>query len=393
MANLSAPCPVGPCKSFPSHLSVTSWALESPRYGQCLLPTRRTWLLCESLSSTATASSPSEVPKSPQFLHRVRSRQAQLQQSLGRALVEKVDTDPPRLLATHFRASPRLSMPLASDDSGSEPDLSLLGMARGGDDPEARFNAIAYGEAGGEDDDEILSQAHYGIEDTSIEEQVEEQDTAPLLDPATIGLKEISNLGKFTVSSHKPSCGVDELQKDDLKLCWQSDGPQPHKLTVYFAKRVGIRDIRFFVNYGEDESYTPSKIVFKSGTSENNLIEFATMILECPVGWQQVPIKGAGGEPDGNTLVSYVLQMQILENHQNGKDTHLRGFKIYAFDVEAAHGAGRESSVAGDDLGLAGQEGSGDRLGDIVRSLAAARLDSGGSGFTMPDFMREPEIR
>lgn len=173
----------------------------------------------------------------------------------------------------------------------------------------------------------------------------------------------------------------------------RSDGPQPHKLTVYFAKRVGIRDIRFFVNYGEDESYTPSKIVFKSGTSENNLIEFATMILECPVGWQQVPIKGAGGEPDGNTLVSYVLEMQILENHQNGKDTHLRGFKIYAFDVEAAHGAGRESSVVGDDLGLAGQEGSGDRLGDIVRSLAAARLDSGGSGFTMPDFMREPEIR
>lgn len=124
------------------------------------------------------------------------------------------------------------------------------------------------------------------------------------------------------------------------------------------------------------------------------------MNLDSPVGWQQVPIAGAGGEPDGNTLVSYVLQMQILENHQNGKDTHLRGFKIYAFDADTAHGAGRESSVVGDDAGLtgregnvAGQESSGDRLGDIVRTLAAARIESGEAGFAMPDFMREPEIR
>lgn len=182
----------------------------------------------------------------------------------------------------------------------------------------------------------------------------------------------------------------------------RSDGPQPHRLTVYFVKRVGIRDIRFFVDYNEDESYTPTKIIFKSGTSENNLIEFATMNLDSPVGWQQVPIAGAGGEPDGNTLVSYVLQMQILENHQNGKDTHLRGIKIYAFDADAAQGAGREGgSVADDAMDLTGVSGvlgtghgdSGDRLGDIARTLAVARLESGETGFTIPDFMREPELR
>lgn len=192
----------------------------------------------------------------------------------------------------------------------------------------------------------------------------------------------------------------------------RSDGPQPHNLTVYFVKRVGIRDIRFFVDYNEDESYTPTKIVFKSGTSENNLIEFATMNMDSPVGWQQVPIAGAGGEPDGNTLVSYVLQMQILENHQNGKDTHLRGIKIYAFDADTAHGASAAGGVdaragapldgsgIGDDyddlVAAASGEmgfGSGDKLGDIARALAAARLESGEGGFSIPDFMREPEIR
>ncbi|EFY90349.1 hypothetical protein J3459_006514 [Metarhizium acridum] len=304
---------------------------------------------------------------------------------------------PFRLHWTAQSASPRLSMPYDSDESSSEPDLSVLALARGRqpmtDQIRPMNNNMAY-------DDEILSQEQYEAEDTSLEEQADEEsseeepeEAVSLVDPVALGLKEISNLGRFTVSSHKPGNGVEELRSDDLKLYWQSDGPQPHKLTVYFVKRVGIRDIRFFVDYSEDESYTPTKIVFKSGTSENNLIEFATMAMESPVGWQQVPIAGAGGDPDGNTLVSYVLQMQILENHQNGKDTHLRGIKIYAFDADAAQGAGREAAVAAEEEGATSAFATADKLGDIVRDLAAARLEGGEAGFSIPDFMREPEIR
>lgn len=166
---------------------------------------------------------------------------------------------------------------------------------------------------------------------------------------------------------------------------------------------MGIRDIRFFVDYSEDESYTPTKIVFKSGTSENNLIEFASMTMDSPVGWQQVPIAGAGGDPDGNTLVSYVLQMQILENHQNGKDTHLRGIKIYAFDNESGQGVGREKNPVDDVVGLMGDavtdgrrrraEDSRGVLGDLAGPLAGTMLDPSEGGFTIPDFMREPELR
>lgn len=156
--------------------------------------------------------------------------------------------------------------------------------------------------------------------------------------------------------------------------------------------------IRFFVDYQEDESYTPTKIVFKSGTSENNLIEFATMNLDNPFGWQDVPISGAGGEPDGNTLVSYVLQMQILENHQNGKDTHLRGIKIYAFDPDSGQG-GRTGGIAQEVADLVTNSGhpegddTRDRLSEMARTLASARIDSGDAALSVPDFMREPELR
>jgi anaphase-promoting complex subunit 10 len=190
-------------------------------------------------------------------------------------------------------------------------------------------------------------------------------------------------------------------------------------LTVYFVKRVGIRDLRFYVNYAKDESYTPTKIAFKSGTSENNLIEFAQMTLDSPVGWQQVSLQGAGGGPDGNTLVSYVLQMQILENHQNGKDTHLRGIKIYAFDAESGRGGGGSgigenssssnnnpvedmvdfldngsvSTTTRDGGATSAQPGGSVRLSGLTRQLADTRLENGEGGFTIPDFMRDPEIR
>lgn len=140
------------------------------------------------------------------------------------------------------------------------------------------------------------------------------------------------------------------------------------------------------------------------------MIEFATMTMDNPYGWQDVPISGAGGEPDGHTLVSYVLQMQILENHQNGKDTHLRGIKIYAFDPDSgqqqAAGGGRglkmeeEMDEVADmvargkkEVGGGGIGTSGDRLSDMARILASSRVHAGESAFSAAEFLREPELR
>lgn len=123
-------------------------------------------------------------------------------------------------------------MPMESDGSDSEADLSVLAMARGGrmgitapmPAPEqTQTDSLAF-------DDDTMSQGQYEPEETSMEEPVElegeeeevvEQEVVPLVDPSAIGLKEISNLGKFTVSSHKPGNGVNELRHDDLKLFWQ----------------------------------------------------------------------------------------------------------------------------------------------------------------------------
>lgn len=134
-------------------------------------------------------------------------------------------------------------MPLDSDDSsGSEPDVSILEMARRGRMAEQQQQhqqqrlrqqqqtADVSEEISYEEEDSISQQEYEAEDDTGLDEQVEddeevadepEEELDPLVDPTSIGLKEISNLGKFTVSSHKPGNGVEELRSDNIKQYWQ----------------------------------------------------------------------------------------------------------------------------------------------------------------------------
>ncbi|KAI9808493.1 MAG: anaphase promoting complex subunit doc1 [Phylliscum demangeonii] len=159
------------------------------------------------------------------------------------------------------------------------------------------------------------------------------------------GLREIGNLASWTVSTAKPGCGVEALRDDSTTRFWQSDGPQPHLLNIHFIRMVSISHIRIYLDVVLDESYTPTRISFLAGTSPHDLIEFVQLALEHPKGWIDVGLAGVGGGPDGNTLRAHLVQLRIAENHQNGKDTHLRGLQIYAREDAAPPGP-RSSEVA-----------------------------------------------
>ncbi|KAK3298070.1 galactose-binding domain-like protein [Chaetomium fimeti] len=202
----------------------------------------------------------------------------------------------------------------------------------------------------GEVDDELLGDAiTEDLGDEMSDGNDEDPHSEDELDgdpfnPMDLGLKEINNLAHFGVSSHRPGNGVAELLSDDLDKYWQSDGQQPHLLTIHFLRRVEIRAIRFYVDYNQDESYTPTHIVFYAGTGHHDLIQFAEAPLTNPAGWQDVPIADSGGGADGHSLCCWMVQMHIKENHQNGKDTHIRGIKVYAMDDHSLGGTAHESA-------------------------------------------------
>lgn len=73
------------------------------------------------------------------------------------------------------------------------------------------------------------------------------------------------------------------------------------------------------------------------------------------------------------------MQVKVVENHQNGKDTHVRGLKIYARDEKAIGGLG-------------GLEELVDRKAGGVRGRVKVSVERHGM-LAEPDWMGEPELR
>ncbi|KAL4976963.1 galactose-binding domain-like protein [Aspergillus desertorum] len=323
-----------------------------------------------------------------------------------------------------------------------------------------------------------------GIIDDEIEEEGAEEDEDELMQdrdksptPLPNDLREISSLASWTVSTHKPGCGVAALRNPDHSQYWQSDGPQPHTLTLHFFKLVAVVKIRVYLDFSLDESYTPTKMTFLAGMGGNDLVEFATWEGEGPCGWVDVPLEGVGGQNGGwvrerrrrrqvrtssirhrgkkdkgkgkstgsatandsllsdaenyhgfdyetslyveediaddwdndddddaeddddpyagSVLKAMVIQMRVMENHQNGKDTHVRGFQVFARDDNcrrignapsaSADGRVRRHSIRKSLRGANDDDGQGDGTGVSDRGKV--------TGLEEPDWMGDPVIR
>ncbi|KAL1963595.1 hypothetical protein VTN77DRAFT_8040 [Rasamsonia byssochlamydoides] len=306
-------------------------------------------------------------------------------------------------------------------------------------------------------DGEVDADEEHDVEEEVEDEDEEMRDRNKSPSPLPPNLREISSLASWTVSTHKPGCGVAALRHPSPTQFWQSDGPQPHVLTLHFFKLVAIVKIRVYLDFELDESYTPTKMVFLAGMGGNDLVEFATWEGEGPCGWVDIPLEGVGGrsrriggnrgsrrrrrttrlrrrktadsmvdailtdsenedgysdqdidgedndddsdDPDdpyaGNVLKAMVIQMRVCENHQNGKDTHVRGFQVFAQDDDrrriaaaaaASNVAQRRQSVRKSLRGRAK-----DSQDEQMETDAA--VDGKGIGLEEPDWMGEPVIR
>lgn len=78
----------------------------------------------------------------------------------------------------------------------------------------------------------------------------------------------------------------------------------------------------------------------------------------------------------GGGLRCMVVQVQVVENHQNGKDTHIRGVQVFARDER--WGVRRGGGLVG-----RGEEGKEEEEDE----------DEEMGGLEEPDWMAEPEIR
>ena len=143
--------------------------------------------------------------------------------------------------------------------------------------------------------------------------------------------REMGGLAVWSVTSAKPGNGVELLRDNSTDTYWQSDGMQPHLVNVQFQKKVKLQEIAIYVNFKNDESYTPHKLSVRVGNSYHDLREVKVVELEEPDGWVVIPLQSGAAQ----YIRMFLLQIAVLSNHQNGRDTHIRQIKVFGPTQEA----------------------------------------------------------
>ncbi|QRV74732.1 anaphase-promoting complex subunit 10 [Ceratobasidium sp. AG-Ba] len=143
-------------------------------------------------------------------------------------------------------------------------------------------------------------------------------------------LPDIGHLATWSVSSFKYGFNVDCLRDDDPETFWQSDGPQPHYITLQFHKKVAVQKIAILLKFDQDDSYTPIRLAIRAGMSLNDLQEVRYVGFERPNEWLDfdVSMDPADDGMSARPLHCYAIQIVIAANYMNGKDTHIRGLKV-----------------------------------------------------------------
>jgi anaphase-promoting complex subunit 10 len=153
-----------------------------------------------------------------------------------------------------------------------------------------------------------------------------------------VDLREIGDQAVWSLSTAKPGNGVDQLRDASTETYWQSDGPQPHLVNIQFHKKMRVQEIAIYTDYKLDESYTPSKISVRAGTSFHDLQQVKVEELLEPSGWTTISLMQPPTADNGipmaeralEPLRTYFIQLAVLANHQNGRDTHIRQIHVFA---------------------------------------------------------------
>ena len=148
----------------------------------------------------------------------------------------------------------------------------------------------------------------------------------PLQEEKCGRVREVGGSATWSLSSCKPGYGVDQLRDGCTDSYWQSDGQLPHLVNVQFRRKTTVQSVAVYTDYRLDESYTPTRVSIRVGTNFNDLQEIEVVELQEPSGWVIIPLK----DINEKLVRTFLLQVAVMQNHQQGRDTHLRQVKVFS---------------------------------------------------------------
>ncbi len=146
-------------------------------------------------------------------------------------------------------------------------------------------------------------------------------------DLASLGpVREVGGQATWSLSSCKPGFGVDQLRDGSVETYWQSDGQLPHLVNIQFRRKTAVSDVAVYADFKLDESYTPSRISVRCGTNFSDLQEIEVVELQEPSGWERIRLK----DLNDKLVRTFMVQIAVIANHQQGRDTHLRQIRVHS---------------------------------------------------------------
>ncbi|KAI8338704.1 anaphase-promoting complex, subunit 10-domain-containing protein [Chlamydoabsidia padenii] len=157
--------------------------------------------------------------------------------------------------------------------------------------------------------------------------------THPDIEQQQTGGREIDEYEAiWKVSTFRPDWGVEKMKDNNPLTYWQSDCPNPrspHTIDLYFHQATFIKQVSIFIDFLQDESYSPKEISIRGGTTYRDLHEIACFECGETVGWKNVDLSSIMNEP----LRVFQLQIAVLSTHLNGRDVHVRQIKVYSIPL------------------------------------------------------------
>ncbi|KAJ1762897.1 hypothetical protein IW139_006110 [Coemansia sp. RSA 353] len=134
-------------------------------------------------------------------------------------------------------------------------------------------------------------------------------------------LPDISSRGQWQVSSSKHGFGAHNLLDPNSSTFWQSDGRQPHHISVHFTNRHHIHTVSLYLDVEKDESYTPCKVCVFAGSSERDAVLVKEEELaQDPHGWVDFEVDGL--------VWAHYLRIELPLNYENGRDARVRMARV-----------------------------------------------------------------
>lgn len=143
----------------------------------------------------------------------------------------------------------------------------------------------------------------------------------------TENMTNVCHLAHWKPSSNKQGNRIENALDDNPETFWQSDGIQPHQLDILFSKRMNIVLIALYFSLIADESYTPRLVKIYVGHSPADALFYKTLEVRNVNGW--VALTFEDSRVRDKLLKCQFIRIVFPVNHENGKDTHLRGIRIY----------------------------------------------------------------